>query len=82
MPKDAVIIPPLGHKWVPPRRRTRLWGKRIYKHSGGQVLSIPAEAREQLGWENGDMLLMEVVGDELRVHKPKSLVERPAEDDQ
>lgn len=74
MQGKAIIVPPLGHRWVQPSQRVRVWGKRIYRHMGASVLTIPKEVRALLGWEAGDIVIMQVVGDELRIHKPAALL--------
>lgn len=70
MPQKAVVVPPLGHRWVDSRSRGRVWGRRLTKHSGTQVIYIPVEVRRDLNWENGDILLLQIVGDELHIHRP------------
>lgn len=70
MPSKTVIVPPLGHRWVDPASRKRVWGRRLYKHGGTVVMSFPAEIRKLLEWESGDIVIVEVEGDELRAHRP------------
>lgn len=70
MQSKAVIVPPLGHRWVDPARRVMVWGRRLVTHGGTATITIPVEVRRQLNWECGDVLILHVEGDELRVHRP------------
>lgn len=70
MQKVAVIVPPLGHRYVDKTERKRMWGRRLYHHGGSVGMTFPFEIRRQLRWESGDLLILEVVGDEVRIHKP------------
>jgi len=70
MPNKAAIVPPLGHRWVDPLRRAKAWGRRLVTHGGTATITIPMEIRRMLNWECGDVVILTVVGDEMRVHRP------------
>lgn len=69
MPK-AIIIPPLGSRWVDKTTRGKVWGRRLHRHSGTTCINIPRDVRLMLDWEEGDILILRVEGNEVRVHRP------------
>ena len=66
----VMIVPPWGVRWVDPATKEKLHIRRLYRHAGSTVLSIPREVRRELNWETGQIVVLKVVKGVLMVGKP------------
>lgn len=60
----------MGYRWAGKTHGSRAWGRRLQHHGGTSQINVPKEILKLLGWEIHDIVLLEVVGDELRIHRP------------
>lgn len=74
----AVLIPPLGARWVKPDTSKPKFARRIWRHGGTRSLSLPVELCRRLEIEIGDIVLLSAEGDALmvRVARTDSLLDR------
>lgn len=75
----AILVPPLGFRWVEVSPGEKRWARRIISHGGTCAMTLPVEVRKLLGWERSDMLILAVQNGMLFIRKVDP--DRPIKDE-